>query len=371
MNSSPSPLKALFLAIFLVGIGFLVGYGFQSSANQQRNALPTPTPVSKQAPLVKALQASPDGQKMALTATYSNSDKAGVWIYDFKTKKTNYYSSPLGWQDYVVGWKNSQSLLIERERIPRLAVDATAGLYSAPVTDGKTDAENWKLYSPTLPRGEKLISGFYSPDGVLHLKTRHEPKTIWRVEGEKAIRLDDSAMAYGQNRVARSGKQETLFVVRNMSITDSRQALFRVENGVTTQISQPFEDLTWSYVAPSGKQFLIAKQDDEEWAWTLYDIEAKSIRKVKDGLIPSDVISVYWSRDEKRILGAAGDKLWIIDIPSLKCTQLGTRSDWSTDDATWIDDQTVGVASDGKLWSVDAQTGKDTLLWTFPDQFWQ
>jgi hypothetical protein len=371
MNPSPSPMKALLLAIFLVGIGFVVGYGFQSSANQNRNLSSTPTPAPAQAPIVKALQASPDAKKLALTANFDNSDKAGLWIFDIKSKNANYYPSPIGWQDFVVGWKNPESLLIERERIPRGAAEATGGMYSVPVNDGKTDPENWTLHSPKLARGEKLISGFYSPDGVLHLKTRNEPKTIWRVENDKATRLDQSALAYGQNRVTRNGNQDSLFVVRDISPTDSRQALFRVENRKSTQISEPIEDLSWSYVAPSGKHFLIAREVEEEWLWTLYDIVGNSIREVKEAPIPSDVISVYWSQDEKRILGAAGDKLWIIDIPSLRCTQLGTRTGWNSDDATWIDSQTIGVASNGKLWSLEVPSGRETLLWTFPKEFWQ
>jgi hypothetical protein len=371
MNAATSPLKALLLAIFLVGIGIVVGYGFQSSANQTRNAAPTPTPIPTQAPIVKALQASPDSKKLAFTATFNNTDKAGLWIFDINSNVANYYPSPIGWQDYVVAWKNPDSLLIERERIPRGAAEATAGMYSLPIKNGETDPEEWTLHSPKLPRGEKLISGFYSPDGVLHLKTRNEPKTIWRVKDDKAEKLDQSTLAYGQNRATKDGKQNSLFVVRDISAADSRQALFRVENGKTTQISEPLEDLSWSYVAPSGKHFLIAREADEEWVWTLYDIVGNSIRRIKEAPVPSDVISVYWSPDEKRILGAAGEKLWIIDTPSLKCTQLGTRSDWYSDDSTWIDNQTVGVASSGKLWSIKVPSGQESLLWTFPKEFWQ
>lgn len=369
MNSTVSPVKALLLAIFLVGIGFFVGYGFQSRANEQRNSASNNSNNNRQAPIVKAFHASPDSQKLALTAVFSGSNKAGVWIYDLKTNVANNFASPAGWQDYVVGWKNPDSLLVERERIPRLVADATAGMYAAPVVDGKTSDDQWTPFKTHLKSSEKLISGFYSPDGVLHLKTRREPKTIWRIEDDQAVKLDNSNNAYGQNRVTRINNKNILYTVRDISDIDSRQALFRVENGAATQISQPFEDLSWSYVAPSGKQFLIAQQGDEEWIWTLYDIEAKSIKEIKSAGVPSDVISVYWSPDEKHILGAAGDKLWLIDIPSLTCKQLGMRDSWSSDDATWIDNQNVGIAAGGKLWKVDLATGKETALWEFPEQF--
>ncbi len=74
-----SALRTLSLALFLTGIGFFVGYGYQ--ARGAKSAIPTaklaPTP---QAPQIKGLHASPDGKLLAFTGVYARSERAGVWI---------------------------------------------------------------------------------------------------------------------------------------------------------------------------------------------------------------------------------------------------------------------------------------------------
>ena len=367
-----SPFKILALALFLVGIGFLVGFGFQSRASQQANngngnggAKATPTPAP--APVVRTMQAAPDATKLAITATFANSANAGIWILNLQTRQTTYSASPAGWQDYVVSWKDNATLLLERERIPRPAAEATGGMYEAPVSEGETREDQWSFVTPKLPRGDRLISGFYGTDGDLHLKTRSEPKAIYRVEGDAARKLDDSAFAYGQNRVVNG----SLFVVRDLSPRDSRQALFRVQGGAARQISPPLEDVAWSYVAPSGKSFLTAREEVENWVWTLYEIGENGLKKVREAPIPLDVISVFWSPDEKRILGAAGERLWNIEMPLLRATPLGSRTDWSADDVAWIGNSAVAVASQGEIWRVDVPSGKTDSLWKFPREFWK
>jgi hypothetical protein len=58
--------------------------------------------------------------------------------------------------------------------------------------------------------------------------------------------------------------------------------------------------------------------------------------------VPGDVSGVFWSPDRKYVLGASGESLWLIDIPSLQSRRLGNRTDWDADDAGWLPDSKVG-----------------------------
>ena len=374
--------RALVLGGALLATGFFVGLGFQSRAAQQARSAPataaTPTPAP--APLVKGLRSSPDGRLLAFTGVYSNYGRGSVWIVDLKTKRARATASPAGWQDYVAAWRgDGRALLIEREKIPRPAARAKAGIYSTPVDGASLSTGEPADMTPNLPRGEKIVSGLYAPDGTLVLKTRSDPKTLFRVEGkgeaERAIRIDRAAITYGQNRAVKVGNRTLYYVVRDIEKRPDKVALFRVENARAKQISPAWNEseIAWSYVSPSGKQLLLARAEGEtDWQWTLYNIEAQSVAKLKTAVVPGDVVTVYWSPDEKRILGAAGEKLWLISMPDLKATQLGTRADWNADDATWIGDQNaVAVAAGGELWRIAVPTGQAAKIWRFPDEYWK
>ena len=374
--------RALILGGALLATGFFVGLGFQSRASQQARRAPetTATPTPAPAPLVKGLRSSPDGRLLAFTGIYNNYGRGSVWIVDLKTKRARATASPAGWQDYVAAWRgDGRALLLEREKIPRPAAKASAGVYSAPVDGASLSAGEPRDITPTLPRGEKIVSGLYAPDGTLVLKTRSDPKTLFRVEGagkaSRAIALDHAAITYGQNRPAKLGNRTVYYVVRDLEKQPAKVALFRVENAKARQISPAWDEseIVWSYVAPSGKQLLLARyQGETDWQWTLYNIENQTVKKIKTATVPGDVITVYWSPDEKRILGAAGEKLWLISTPDLKTRQLGTRANWNADDATWIGNQdAVAVAAGGELWRVAVTTGKAEKIWRFPDEYWK
>ena len=374
--------RALILGLALLGTGFFVGLGFQSRAVQQARRPPetaaTPTPAP--APLVKGLRSSPDGRLLAFTGIYNNYGRGSVWIVDLKTKRARATASPLGWQDYVAAWReDGRALLVEREKIPRPAAKAKAGIYNTPVDGASLSTGEPENVTPNLPRGEKIVSGLYAPDGTLILKTRSDPKTLFRVEGkgeaQRAIPVDRAAITYGQNRAVKIGKRTIYYVVRDLEKQPTKVALFRVENARARQISPTWDEseIAWSYVSPSGKQLLLARAEGEvDWQWTLYNIENQSVKKLKTAVVPGDVITVYWSPDEKQILGAAGEKLWRISVPDLKATPLGTRTDWNADDATWIGNQTaVAVAAGGELWRVVVPGGQAEKIWRFPDEYWK
>ncbi|HEX9998632.1 MAG TPA: hypothetical protein VGB45_15950 [Abditibacterium sp.] len=371
MNS----LRPVLLGLSLLGIGFLVGYGFQSrgpKASISPGATPAPT---LQAPLVKGLQASPDGKLLAFTGVYARSERAGVWILNPATGVANGRPSPAGWQDYVTQWRSDgRSLLLEREKIPRPVADASAGLYTAPVERQSTRAGELKpLESEAAPRGEKIITGILAPTGELILKTRREPKSLYLVRNGNALPIDRANVNYGQNRPVREGKNLVFYVVRDIAGKPESSALFKIQNGRATQLSPAWDDVSWSYVAPSGKQVLIAREDENEvdWNWTLYQIGANSVKTLKSATVPADVISVYWSPDEKRVLGAAGEKLWMIDVPSLKSTPIGKKTNWNADDASWIGNSAIAVAKEGEIWRVGVPRGDAVRLWRFPEQFWK
>ena len=370
-----SPFRTLLLAMGLVGVGFFVGYGYQ--ADGAKSALPAavaPT-ATPQAPLVKGLHASPDGKLVAFTGVYARSTRAGIWILNPETRVANGRESPAGWQDYVTQWRSDgRSLLLEREKIPSLVAEARAGLYTAPVDRQSTSAGELEAVAQGVaPRGEKIITGLLAPNGELVLKTRREPKALYVLRNDNAVPVDRATSTYGQNRPVTEGGKLVFYVVRDLPNSEGDVALFRVADGKAKQISPLWDDVEWSYVAPSGKKLLVARLNENEtdWDWTLYQITPTAVKKLKTATIPGDVISVYWSPDEKRILGAAGEKLWVIDVANLKATQLGNKTDWNADDAGWLGTQNaVAVAESGEIWRVEVPSGKAVKLWRFPESFW-
>ena len=369
--------RAFILGGALLAIGFFVGLGFQSRAIQQaRSSSPQPAATPPPAPLVKGLRSSPDGRLLAFTGIYNNYGRGSVWLVDLQTQRARATASPVGWQDYVAAWRSDgRALLLEREKIPRAAAKATAGVYLSPVDGASLSASEPRNITPDLPRGQKIVSGLYAPDGTLVLKTRSDPKTLLRVEGKATFPVDRAAITYGQNRPVQIDGRTVYYVVRDVANQPAKIALFRVENKSARQISPVWneDEIAWSYVAPSGKQLLLARyQGEQDWQWTLYNIENSAVKPLKSAVVPGDVVTVYWSPDEKQILGAAGEKLWLISVPDLKVKQLGARSNWNADDATWINHKNaVAVAANGELWRVEVPTGNATKIWRFPDEYWQ
>ncbi|BCM89780.1 hypothetical protein IAD21_01627 [Abditibacteriota bacterium] len=371
-----SPFLTLFLGIGLLATGFLVGYGFQSRASQSARLQnqPTPTPASTPSPpLVKGLHSSPDGALLAWTGVWDRSARAGVWVFDVNRKRARLSPSPVGWQDYVSQWRaDGRALLVEREKIPRAAADAKPGLYQALVDRATLASGEVKNVIPPLPSGEKLVSGTFAPDGALLLKTRREPKNLFLAQNGQVMLLDSAAQSYGQNRAVKQNGHTIIYAVRDV-ISSGAVALFRVENSRAVQLTPDLQDVAWSYVSPSAKYLVVAREDSENgnYVWTLYEIGTQKARELKSQAVTSDAISVYWSPDDKQILGAAGEKLWSISIPSLQVKQVGTRADWNADDATWIGTQNaVAIVAGGALWRVNVASGQAEKLWEFPAQFW-
>jgi len=374
MRQGPPLVGSLLLGVGLVALGFAIGYGFHTLSTQIAPKAPVPVASARNSPpIVKGLHSSPDGSLLAFTGVWDRSSHAGVWVVNPRTGHARLSPSPLGWEDFVSQWRSDgRALLTEREKIPRATAEAKAGVFQTSVDRATLSSSEPQDVTPPLPSEEKLVSGTFAPDGSLLLKTRREPKSLFLANGGSARLIDRSSNSYGQNRAVRQNGRVVIYAVRDVA-KGAGVALVRIANGKATSLSPPLEGVSWSYVSPSGRWLVVARENSDtgDFEWTLYAIESKGVRELKRQTVPSDAISVYWSPDEKQILGAAGQKLWSIAVPSLKVRQIGAKSNWNADDASWIGNQNaVAIAASGTLWRVDVASGEAKQLWKFPSQFW-
>ena len=390
--------RVVFLAAILLGLGFVAGYGFQS--RQRVEVMPTPTPQPTKtddetapslAPVVKGLRVRPNDRLLAFAGIYDGSQRAGRFVFDLQTRRMSVEETPVGWQDYVVQWSDDGGkILFEREKIPRPVAEASGGLYqetirAAPLASAKSsplpNAENAQtrreeplgLAGGAAPPGEKIIAGQWGPGGLI-IKTRREPKALYLMRDQNAVPLDQAGLTYYQNRAILENGNLALYVIRNLPGSREKFGLFRVQNNKAKPLSPVFENVSWAYIAENARWMIVChpSQNGNNWRWELYSIAPNAAKLVKTAQVPSDVIVVYWSPDFKHVLGSSGDKLWLIDIPTLKTKQLGTRADWRADDAAWLNrEQAVVVAAGGILWKVRVPEGTATQLWRFPAGYWK
>ncbi len=389
MNARFSPLAAVAFGAALLALGFAVGYGFHTSqsvssntpanqtnagANNAFDAAPSSTGnATKTPPIVKGLHLSPDGKRVAFTAVYANGERASRFVLDIQSGNYEAREAPRGWQDFVIQWsRDGRSLLFDREKIPDDVAETQPGLHEENLAQ---KSEPRALTPPkSLSSGEKSVAGFWTPGGELIVKTRREPKTLFLVKNGKARVIDHANVTYFQNRVVRENGRDVFYVVRDVAGQQNQNALFRVENGRARQISPNLGKMTWAYVAENARWMIVCRtqQSSSYWNWTLYRVAPNAATVSSTRNVPSDVISVFWSPDFKRILGASGDKLWTVDVPTLQTRQIGKRDTWSADDAGWLPRQNaILVASRGQLWHVDLNNGNARAIWKFPAKYWK
>lgn len=385
-----TPLRAAIAATALLLLGFVIGYGFQTaqSAKLQSSTRPSPSPTSSPVstpkpaapipPTTKGLRVSPDGQRVAFTGVYGDGVRAARFVLDLKNGAVDIRETPRGWQDFVVQWsRDSRKILFDREKIPRGVEEATAGLHEErfEYSNDKIASQTPRALTPNgvLPRGEKSFSGLWTPNDELVVKTRREPKSLFQIKNGRAVLLDRADGTYLQNRVVRENGRDVLYAVRELP-RSKNSALFRVENGRARQISETLRDAEWTYVADSARWMIVCRTspNSENWLWTLYRVSPTRATTSSTRSVPIDVISVFWSPDEGAILGASGQSLWTIAIPSLAVKRVGIKRDWEADDAGWIPQQNaIVVASRGVLWRVDVASGQAKALWKYPARFWK
>lgn len=374
-----SPAMAVMLALSLLGLGFFVGYGYHTAENAAPPA-PAPTPQPNGGllpPTVKGLRVSPDGRTVAFTGVYDNASHASRFLLDLKSGKYGATETPAGWQDYTMQWSDDGGkILFHRQKIPRKVEDTAAGLYEEKVRTGDSPGSlGAQSLTPRelLPADEKSISGFWAPGGKLVVKTSRDPKALYEVNAKPRL-IDRAAGTFLQNRAVSENGRPVYYLVRDIGDKIKHYALFRTgEDGRARQLSEPLEGIDWSYVSEDARWMVVCrKREDGDWDWTLYKVTPQKATAVLTRPVPGDVISVFWSPDRKRILGASGKSLWSIDIPSLQVRQLGSRENWGADDAAWLGrEQAVLVAADGILWKVAVPSGETTQVWKFPGKYWK
>ena len=378
---------AALLALVLIVVGFIVGYGYgygvYKGTPQSQPAKPA-KPSTQWPPITKGLRISPDDRLLAFTGVYDRSRRASRFIVDLKTQKFDAEESPVGWQDYVTQWNaDGRTLLLQREKIPRPVEPTTPGLYQAKIQAGDTGPGGNGTPQSGPPKllieenggqeGERVTAGLWRPDGQLVVKARREPKTLYLMRNGQLQLIDRAALTYYQNRAIQEGGKIVYYVVRDIP-GQQQVALFRLQDGRPRQLSGAWDEVVWVYLAENARWMIVCQQatDGEDWLWTLYRVTPQGVQLVTKKTVPGDVITVYWSPDFKKVLGASGKSLWLIDIPSLQVRQVGTRKDWDADDAIWLHHQNAAiVAANGRLWKVTLPTGTATKLWEFPEKYRQ
>jgi len=372
-----SPLKVALFSGVLLMLGFVIGLGYQSYQNAEQHQKPA-SKGTAQAPTARGLRISPDDQLLAFTAIYQQFSQASRFVFDLKKSDWSAVETPAGWQDSMVQWgKDGRTLLYERSKIPRIVIGAKAGLYSEKVLLN-SDKPQWKSQTPLAQNlsesGEKIYAGFWTPKDQLVVKTQHDDRSLFLAQNGKLTKIDHSPGTYYQNRAIDNGGKEDFYVVRDVDRAGEKVGLFRIRQHKSTQLGPNFSDVIWAYLSENANWLLLCSNaaNGQDWKWDLWKIESNGLQKIKTAQIPADVIAVYWSPDFKHILGAVGNKLWLIDVPTLKVRQIGKRDDWHADDAAWLNHQNaVIVASAGKLWKVDVASGERQELWEFPKKYWE
>ena len=392
MNSSrsfpPSPAQAALIALLLIALSFIGGYGYgvgiRHKAPDGTLIVPGATPKApKSPPQVKGLRAAPDDKYVALTAVYDASRLAARIIVDLKNGTSIEAQTPAGWQDYITQWSaDSKKILFERERIPRPVADATAGLYSTRMQaekDGKTPtaSEPELLTQSVGVAGEKIIAGFWTPSDHLVLKTRREPKSLWEIESGTSRLIDRAGVNFQQHRAVIENGKTVFYTVRDVpggaaASSGGVAALFRVADGKAVRLSDDLSGAVWVYLEDKARYMTMCRQGEGgDWQWTIYSVAARGAKILKTARVPGDIGAVYWSPDGKRILGSGGQSLWVVEIPSLQARRLTNRTDWNADDACWLSkENAVLVAADGILSKVSL-TGATSEVWRFSQDYWR
>lgn len=380
----PSLPVAAFIALLLPALGFLAGYGYGFGVRGAPVSQPapgaTPGPGGPPAPLVKGLHASPDDKFVAFTGVFDQSRRAARFVLNLKTGQAEDAQTPPGWQDYITQWSSDgRALLFERERIPRPVSEATAGLYSEQIGPGGVHGEPELLTQNVNIPDEKITAGFWTPDGHLALKTRREPKSLFVIENGAPRLIDRAGVNFQQHRAVRENGKTVFYTVRDvpggaLSGQSDAAALFRLENGKAVRLSENLPDAIWVYLEENVKRMVVCRQNANgtDWDWTLYAVSPRAATKLKTARVPGDVSTVYWSPDGKNILGAGGQSLWLVNIPSLQARRLTARTDWNSDDACWLwHENAVLVVAEGVLSKVTLSGGASREIWRFPKSYWR
>lgn len=375
MMSIRSSTQAALTGFVILGLGFIAGLGYQSWQHAQQKI--TDNVGALRPPAVRNLRLSPDDRLLAFTAIYDDASQAGRFVFDLHNYRWNEQKTPAGWQDSISQWSDDgRSILFVREKIPRATQSADPGLYQEKIGARRDDPQrnDPKILAASAGQNEKASAGFWTPDGKLVVKTRRESKALYLHRDGGDVLLDRAPGTYYQNRAVREDGTTVYYAVRDVAFSSQAVALFRIKSGKAERVGSTLTDVVWAYLAENAQQMVVCRYapNGHDWEWSLYRVAPDKLQLIQKNVVPEDVIAVYWSPDYKRVLGAAGKSLWIIELPSLRARRLGTRTDWNADDAAWLKhENAVLVAASGTLWKVNAADGSRREVWKFPDEYWQ
>jgi hypothetical protein len=183
--------------------------------------------------------------------------------------------------------------------------------------------------------------------------------------------VDRAGVNFQQHRAVVENGKTVFYTVRDVPGDGGTAALFRVVNGKAARLSEELSGAIWVYLEDRAHYMTVCRQGEGgDWQWTVYSVTPRGAKMLTTARVPGDIGQVYWSPDGRRILGAGGRSLWIVDIPTLASHQLTGRTDWNSDDACWLSkDSAVLVAAKGELYKV-ALSGAVRKIWRFGEGYW-
>ncbi len=298
--------------------------------------------LSKQLPLPRGgfCSFSPDGNRMVYNRIfrefrtwkrYKGGMADDVWLYDFKTKKTeNLTNNPA--QDFIPMWIGNKVFFLSER-------DGRANLYSYDFTSKETKkVTSFTEFDCKFPSAGKDVIVFENGGYIYKLDA-----VTGKYEKVKIIISDDFSSG-------RDGLTDVSKNVSNYEISpDGKRALFGArgdvftvpaKDGVTRNLTKsPGVHERNSKWSPDGKY--IAYISDESGEDEIYIVAQDGSSKPKQITSGSKnyKYQILWSPDSKKIMWAdRNQKLYYVDIESKKVTEVAYSEVWEFNQYSWSPD---------------------------------
>jgi len=254
-----------------------------------------------------------------------------IWIYDFKTKKTENITDNIA-QDIMPMWIGDKIYFIsDRDRTMNLFCYDT----TSKETKKMTDFTEFDIKFPSL--GDNAIvfeNGGYIY--VFDLSTQKAEKVTIKIADDQVTgrnELKDASKYINSSSVSPDGKRIAF---------DARGDIFTVpaKSGITRNLTQTSNthdrNVEWS---PDGKYlaFISDMTGEDEIYITNQEGASDAIQITKDG--DTYKYTLTWSPDSKKILWADKKlRLQYVDIDTKKVIEVDYDKDWEFTEYTWSPD---------------------------------
>jgi tricorn protease len=254
-----------------------------------------------------------------------------IWIYDFKTKKTENITNNIA-QDIMPMWVGDKIYFISDR-------DRTMNLFCYDITSKETkkltDFTEFDIKFPSL--GDNAIvfeNGGYIY--VFDLSTQKAEKITIKIADDQVSgrnELKDASKYINSSSVSPDGKRIAF---------DARGDIFTVpaKSGITRNITQTSDahdrNVEWS---PDGKYvaFISDMTGEDEIYITDQEGTSKAVQITKNG--DTYKYALQWSPDSRKILWADKKlRLQYIDIDTKKITQVDYDKEWEFTEYIWSPD---------------------------------